>query len=156
MTGTPPFEIRPSSIHGLGAFAVAEIPAGSQIVEYVGEVITKSESLQRCQANNEYIFYLDERHDLDGSVAWNPARFINHSCGANCDAEHVDGRIWIIASRPIRAGEELTFNYGYDLDDYRDHPCNCGSPECAGYILAAEYEFPPLQRSATTGPETTC
>src|SRR6185436_12484213 len=72
----------------------------------------------------------DSRHDLDGEVAWNPARWLNHSCAPNCDAEWIEGRIWIVARRAIRAGEELTFNYGYDLEDYREHPCRCGSPDC--------------------------
>ena len=39
----------------------------------------------------------------------------------------------------LRAGEELTFNYGYDLEDYREHPCSCGSLECVGYIVAEEF-----------------
>jgi len=36
-----------------------------------------------------------------------------------------------VARRGIRAGEEITFNYGYDLEDYREHPCRCGSANCA-------------------------
>jgi hypothetical protein len=47
--------------------------------------------------------------------------------------------------RDIRAGEELTFNYGFDLDDYRDHPCRCGARECVGYIVAEEF-FPLVRR----------
>ena len=69
----------------------------------------------------------------------NPARFLNHSCAPNCEAELDDGRIWIVAKRDIKAGEELTFNYGYDLEDYRDHPCRCGVPECAGHIVVEEF-----------------
>ena len=48
-------------------------------------------------------------------------------------------RIWIIAAREIQAGEEITFNYGYDLVDYRDYPCRCGSPFCVGYMVAEEF-----------------
>jgi SET domain-containing protein len=44
-----------------------------------------------------------------------------------------------VARRYIRAGEEITFNYGYDLEDYREHPCRCGADGCAGYIVAAEF-----------------
>jgi SET domain-containing protein len=57
----------------------------------------------------------------------------------NCEAELDEGRIWIIALRHIRAGEELTFNYGYDLENYREHPCRCGAAECVGYIVAEEF-----------------
>jgi SET domain-containing protein len=130
---------RPSAIHGVGGFAKADIAAGTRVIEYVGEKITKAESLRRCESANEYIFSLDDAHDLDGNVPWNPARFLNHSCYPNCEAEPDGGRIWIAARRGIRAGEEITFNYGYDLEDYREHPCRCGVPECVGYIVAEEF-----------------
>lgn len=132
-------EFRASPIHGLGGFAAGPIAAGERVIEYVGQRITKQESLIRCEQNNEYIFSLDETHDLDGNVGWNPAKFINHSCAPNCDAEWADGRIWIVARRDIAAGEELTFNYGYELESFRDHPCHCGAAECAGYMVAEEY-----------------
>jgi SET domain-containing protein len=132
-------EFKGSRIHGLGGFAKAGIGKGTRIIEYVGERISKSESLSRCEKNNEYIFSLSEEEDLDGNVAWNPARFFNHSCEPNCEAELEDGRIWIVATRDIRAGEEITFNYGYDLVDYRDYPCRCGAPNCVGYIVAEEF-----------------
>jgi uncharacterized protein len=128
-----------SSIHGVGAFARGDICQGARIIEYVGERITKSESLRRCEKNNEYIFALDDEHDLDGNVAWNPARCLNHSCVPNCEARFEEGRIWVIATHDIAAGEELTFNYGYDLADYWDYPCRCGSRDCVGYIVAEEF-----------------
>ncbi len=130
---------RSSPIHGVGAFARQGIPPGTRVIEYVGERITKEESLRRCEQNNPYIFNFNEHEDLDGSVDWNPARFVNHSCAPNCDAELNDGQIWLVANRPIAAGEEVTFNYGFDLTDWRDYPCRCGSPDCVGYIVAEEF-----------------
>jgi SET domain-containing protein len=130
---------RKSSIHGTGAFAAREIPRQTRIIEYTGERISKSESLRRCEANNEFIFTLTETEDLDGSVDWNLARFINHSCEPNCDAEEIEEQIWIVANRDIRPGEELSFNYGFDLEDYQDHPCQCGTTACVGYIVAEEF-----------------
>ena len=130
---------RPSAIHGVGGFAKADLAAGTRVIEYVGEKITKAESLRRCESNNEYIFSLGDESDFDGNVPWNPARFLNHSCDPNCEAEWAGEHLWIIAKRDIRAGEELTFNYGYDLQDYREHPCRCGATGCVGYIVAAEF-----------------
>ena len=69
-------------------------------------------------------------------MAWNPARWLNHSCTPNGDAELIDGRIWIVVNRTIAAGEEVTFDYGHDGADYREHPCHCGAPDCLGFILA--------------------
>lgn len=140
---------RPSRIHGTGAFAAHAIAEGVRVLEYVGEIIDKQESLKRCEANNEYIFNLDDEHDVDGNVSWNPARLINHSCDPNCEAVFEEGRIWIVAARDITAGEELTFNYGFDLEDYRKYSCACGAPNCVGYIVAEEFfEHVRKQRAA--------
>src|SRR5262249_54118510 len=59
VTETARVVVRPSPIHGKGAFARTDIPAGIRVLEYIGERITKKESLRRCQGNNEYIFSLD-------------------------------------------------------------------------------------------------
>lgn len=152
----PLYELRTSTIQGTGAFAAAAIKEGARILAYIGERITKAESLVRCELNNHFIFNLDEQWDLDGAVPANPARFLNHSCAPNCDAELHGKRIWIVARRDIKQGEELTFNYGYDLQDYREHPCRCATPECVGYIVAEEF-FPDLRarhsQPAATGAE---
>jgi len=137
-------EFRQSPIHGIGGFARLFIPKGTRIVEYRGKKISKAESLRLCQQNNTYIFSLDDKHDLNGNVPWNPARFLNHSCDPNCEAIEENGRIWIVARRDIQPGEEITFNYGYDLQDYQEYPCNCGSPNCVGYIVAEEF-FPEVR-----------
>jgi SET domain-containing protein len=128
-----------SAIHGTGGFARKDIPRGTQIIEYLGERIDKAESLRRCEAGNQFIFQLDSATNLDGNVDWNPARFLNHSCAPNCDAELDNGRIWIIARQDIPAGQELTFNYGFSLEDYKEYPCACGAPSCVGYIVAEEF-----------------
>jgi hypothetical protein len=128
-----------SAIHGTGGFARTAIRKDTRIIEYVGERISKHESVLRCEQNNAFIFSLTDEYDLDGSVSWNPARFINHSCAPNCEAEKDDTRIWIIAIRDIQAGEEITFNYGYGLEDYKEYECHCGSPNCVGYMIAEEY-----------------
>ena len=138
---------KPSPIHGLGIFTKAPLRQGAHVLEYLGQRISKAESLRRCEANNEYIFALNSEQDLDGKVAWNPARFINHSCDPNCEAQMEDGRIWIVARRDIQPGEEITFNYAYDLEDYRDYPCRCGSPKCVGYMVAEEF-FPHVRANS--------
>jgi uncharacterized protein len=136
-----------SPIHGVGGFARKEVPAGTRILEYVGRRIDKRESLWQCQQNNEYLFTLNDQEDLDGNVPWNPARFINHSCAPNCDALLEKERIWLVANRCLKAGEEITFNYGFDLADYREYPCRCGAPDCVGYIVAEEF-FAHVRRQA--------
>ena len=133
------FEVRPSKIHGTGVFARVNIPEGTQVLEYVGERLSKEESLRRRQDGNFFIFTVTDEFDIDGDVEWNPARFINHSCAPNCEAQEEDEHIWIIALRDIAAGEELSFNYGYDLADYEDHQCQCGATACLGFMVAEEH-----------------
>jgi uncharacterized protein len=132
-------ESRESTIQGQGLFATHAIPAGARILKYIGERIDKAESLRRCEQGNHYIFTLDDEWDIDGSVAQNLARFANHSCLPNCETEVENGEVWIIAVREIAPGEEITYNYGYDLEEYKDYPCHCGSPDCLGYIVAEEF-----------------
>jgi uncharacterized protein len=138
-------EFRKSGIHGMGGFARVDIKEGTNVIEYVGRLIDKQESQRQCELENPYIFTINETHDLDGNVDWNPARFLNHSCSPNCEAQDDEGHIWIVASRDIKAGEEVTFNYNYDLEDYEEHPCRCGAANCIGYIVAEEF-FPELER----------
>lgn len=133
------WEIRPSKIHGTGVFARTNIPVETRVVEYVGERVSKDESERRRKTGNFFVFIVTDEFDIDGLVDWNPARFINHSCAPNCEAQEEDGHIWIYALRDIQAGEELTFNYGYDLQDYEDHPCRCGAPNCIGFMVAEEH-----------------
>lgn len=136
-----------SAIHGRGGYAARFIPGGTRIIEYTGERITKAEAVRREAARlrrlkrggdgSVYIFNLNQRYDLDGRTRRNPARLINHSCTPNCQAETIHGRIWIVARRDIEAGEELTFDYGFPLKEWSLHPCRCGAPRCAGYIVNA-------------------
>jgi SET domain-containing protein len=146
----PFIEFRPSDIHGMGGYARQPIPTGTRVIEYIGERIDKAEAARRCEAENYFIFTLDDEWDLDGDVPWNPARFLNHSCAPNCEAELDEGRIWIVTTRDIVQGEELSFNYGYDIADYEDHPCRCGASNCLGYMVAEEFFAEVRQRQATS------
>ena len=144
-TPDPLYEMRSSPIHGTGLFAVKEIQPGTRIVEYLGEKITKAESnrrglkrMEEAQEKGEgsvYIFELNKRHDIDGKVPYNDARFINHSCSPNCEAQNIRGHIWVIALKRMRPGVELSLDYGYALEHFLDHPCHCGASNCAGYIV---------------------
>lgn len=137
---------RNSTIHGRGVYAKVAIPDGTRVIEYLGERITKAECIRRedirlakiarGQDGCVYIFELNKRHDIDGSAAWNTARLINHSCEPNCRSEIIRGHIWITARRDIAPGEELTFDYGYSVTEWRHHPCRCGSAKCIGHIVA--------------------
>jgi SET domain-containing protein len=151
----PLYVVKQSSIHNRGVFAARGIVKGERVIEYAGEKITKAESHRRGMAHYHeasrtgngavYLFTLNKRYDLDGSMEWNVARLINHSCDPNCEAQIIRGRIWIVARRRISAGSELSFDYGFDLASWEDHPCRCGMEKCPGYIVARKHR-PKLRR----------
>jgi SET domain-containing protein len=158
-TFSPYIVIRKSRIHSNGVFAKQDIAAGTRIIEYVGEKLTKPQAIKRAdiflqrhardKANGAvYLFELNKRYDIDGDVPYNTAKNINHSCDPNCETDIIRGHIWIIAKRDIKKGEEITYNYGYGFDEYEDHQCLCGSHRCMGYILAEDH-WPKLKRRLT-------
>lgn len=139
-------EIRLSPIHGKGVFASRFIRKGTRIIEYLGERIDKKESNRRGLALFEeasksggasvYIFDVNEQWDLDGNKPFNHARLINHTCEPNTEMVNEEDRLFLFALRDIRKGEELSFDYGYDIEHFLDHPCRCGKPGCVGYIVS--------------------
>ena len=141
-------DVRNSEIHGRGVYAAADIANETQIIEYIGEYVDKDESEKRAWDQAAvaektgdaavYIFTLDKKWDIDGDVPWNDARLINHSCEPNCEAWIEGDQIFIYSLRDIKDGEELTFDYGFDIECYVDHPCLCGRPSCVGYIVSRE------------------
>ena len=148
---------RKSSVHGRGLFASQNIKKGSQIIEYVGDKVTKREGDRRAdkQINKAkkynkngmvYVFELNKRYDIDGDVTYNHARLINHSCNPNCEVVIDNNRLWISSIKNIKKNNELSYNYGYSYDtDYGEHKCKCGSSRCVGYILDEDY-WPKLKK----------
>lgn len=128
-----------SHIDGKGAFAAQPITQGTRIIEYTGERISRQEATERLAQGNVYVFFCNTRYDIDGNTPQNPARYINHSCDPNCESDIIAGRIWISALRDIREGEELSYDYGYELDGYEQRPCRCGAKNCCGYIVDTAY-----------------
>jgi hypothetical protein len=133
----PIYKVDTSRIHGRGLFAIPALAAGAPVADYCGERISKAESARRlATGTNIFIFELDSTHDLDGDQPENVARFANHSCEPNCEIIAESDNLRLRTLRPIAAGEELTFDYGYRLAAFPGHRCCCGAPTCAGFIVA--------------------
>ena len=140
-------QVRKSGVHGKGVFAVQPIAKGDLVIEYLGEVITWKEALRRhphdpSQPDHTFYFHIDDSRVIDGNVGGNASRWINHACEPNCEAEDDEGRIFLKALRPIKAGEELSFDYGLMIDERytpalkKRFECRCGSKTCRGTMLA--------------------
>ena len=86
-----------------------------------------------------YMFRMDKKHVIDATVSGNAARFINHSCDPNCYSRVLVAEnrkhIVIFASRLILKGEELTYDYKFDIEDESSKlECHCGTTNCKKYL----------------------
>ncbi|XP_040052872.2 histone-lysine N-methyltransferase EHMT1 isoform X2 [Gasterosteus aculeatus] len=131
-----------TSKKGWGVRAVQDIPQGTFVCEYVGEIISEAEAEMR--QNDTYLFSLDDKpqdlYCIDARFYGNISRFLNHMCEPNLFAcrvftTHQDLRfphIAFFASENIKAGEELGFNYGDHFWEVKSKSfsCECGSSMC--------------------------
>ena len=147
ISGGRRIQTRRSGVHGNGVFAVQDIAEGETLIEYKGEIISWKEALRRhphdpTQPQHTFYFHVDDDRVIDGNVDGNAARWINHSCEPNCEADEQKGRVFIKALRNIAAGEELNYDYGLIIDEpytkklLSEFPCWCGSADCRGTLLA--------------------
>ncbi len=143
-------QVRRSGVHGKGVFALQPIARGERIIEYTGEIIGWPEALRRhphdpADPNHTFYFSLgDGSRVIDAKVGGNAARWINHACEPNCQADESeeDERVFIKALRNLKPGEELFYDYGLVIDERytpklkREYECRCGSKRCRGTMLA--------------------
>ncbi|CAM6121078.1 unnamed protein product [Calypogeia fissa] len=132
-----------SNIHEWGLIALDQIEADDFIIEYVGELIrTKISDIreQRYESmgiGSSYLFRIDDEFVVDATRRGGLARFINHSCDPNCYTKiiTIEGqkKVVIYSKRLIQAGEELTYDYKFPLEE-KKITCCCGSARCRGFM----------------------
>ncbi|CAD5214716.1 unnamed protein product [Bursaphelenchus okinawaensis] len=133
-----------SKIQGLGLYAKRDIDMNSMIIEYVGEVIRSEvcearEKKYLAQNRGTYMFRIDDDWVIDATMKGSLARYVNHSCDPNCFTKRMkfndEEKIVIVSNRPIKAGEELSYDYMFELeDDQTKVPCLCGAPNCKKWM----------------------
>ena len=149
----PMFEARRSRIHGRGVYAIRRIRKGTRVIEYIGERISHEVADDRYDEKGSddghtFLFVVDDDTCIDAGVGGNAARFINHSCHANCETIIEDKRVFIDAIRTIQPGDELGYDYQLtwestdDPDELELYACRCGAPQCRGTML----DVTPLDR----------
>ncbi|MEX0930920.1 MAG: SET domain-containing protein, partial [Candidatus Paceibacterota bacterium] len=114
---------------GLGLITECDLQKGDLVIEYTGERISNDEANARA---NRYLFEINDTWTLDGSSRTNLARYINHSCRPNCEAEvdEAKKRIFIYARKKVKKGEELTYDYGKDHFNEYIKPKGCKCEKC--------------------------
>jgi len=139
--------VRRSNIHGKGVFATTFISKGSRIIEYKGKRIPEDAADEQYgddESTHTFLFLLENQIVIDANYHGNSARWINHSCDPNCEANEDNGRMYIDALRDLKPGEELTYDYNLVLEERytpalkRLYACGCGAKNCRGTILASK------------------
>ncbi len=143
-----PWRVRESPIHGRGVFAARAIRKGETVIEYRGKRMTWEEACEQPASDDAdpyhtFLFSLDDGRVIDAGIGGNAARWINHSCAPNCETHEDDrGRVFITARRPIREGEELSYDYRLAVEGKvgarmrKAYACRCGARRCRGTMLA--------------------
>jgi uncharacterized protein len=121
LNGKYPLLVKTSRIAGRGVFAVRDIPWGVKILQYQGQVIDDQEAAERAARGATAIMELGDGLNLDGFDQGNGAALINHSRRRpNCFLLREGRQVWIVAGiEGIRAGEELTYDYGSEYYPHR-------------------------------------
>ncbi|MFN5655516.1 MAG: SET domain-containing protein [Verrucomicrobiota bacterium] len=130
-------ETRPSAIAGRGLFARRDFVAGERLAPYRGP--TTKTPPGRPESGEVFALEVAAGLWLDGSGPDNPARWANHSCEPNADLiwHGAAEGAWLTSLRPLLAGEEITFDYGFSLAESLFNPCSCRTPGCIGRIIAS-------------------
>lgn len=151
---------------GWGLRAGEFIPAGSFIIQYLGEIFSiKSHEGQRrlakfANATCTYLMRISAKEVIDPSTKGNIARFINHSCDPNCITQkwNVLGEVavGIFATKDIEPNMELTFDYKFDVYKTPFLSCLCGAVNCKGYLGLLEPAPEQNQEENENQSESTC
>ena len=116
---------------GLGLFATMPIKKGTRIIRYFGPILD-SKIPAHDEIENKYLFELNGRWTIDGSVRKNLARYINHSCRPNAesDVRPRERKVFIRAIRNIEPGDEINYDYGTDYFKAYLKPIGCKCESC--------------------------
>lgn len=128
-----------SPIHGIGLFATRSFDAGEEVINVRGKILDE-------RTYGDWIFNFDPNKPF--GMHWiqvsphaylDPndfGKYLNHSCNPNVG---VRSRQTFAARRPIRRGEEVTFDYAMTDWDYFSFPCHCAEQECRGVVMGFRY-----------------
>ena len=116
---------------GLGLFATKGIKKGTKIIRYFGPLLD-SKKKKDDAIENKYLFELNNRWTIDGSVRENIARYINHACKPNAesDVKPRKRKVFIRAIKNIEPGEEISYDYGTDYFKAYLKPIGCKCDAC--------------------------
>ncbi|WFD19215.1 Histone deacetylase complex subunit [Malassezia caprae] len=159
---SPPLDVVYVGARGWGLVTPTALHKGQYLGQYCGELIYMEEAMRRAHSvyaarKNYYFIEYDASAGevIDAGLRGNKLRFVNHSCEPNCyfekwllsgseEGRNAEYQLALFALRDIRAGEEITYDYGWSafqpptLDEngqmISGERCLCGAPSCTGWL----------------------
>ncbi|MEX0651878.1 MAG: SET domain-containing protein [Candidatus Paceibacterota bacterium] len=119
--------IRAEKGAGLGLVTKRDFKKDDFVIEYIGPVLTAEEANKK---GGKYLFEINSKWTIDGTTRDNLARYINHSCKPNCEVDTSGKRVFVSAIKRIKAGEELTYDYGEEYFKEYIKPLGCKCSHC--------------------------
>jgi uncharacterized protein len=122
---------------GLGLFALKPFRRGEFIAYYSGPLIGNKRA---DELDNKYLFEVNARWTVDGSSRKNIARYVNHSCRPNAEADVKKRKILITAIKTIHPGDEITYNYGRDYFNafIKQRGCKCAACHQKKFVMRSK------------------
>ena len=137
----PDVIVAESQIHGLGVFATRDFTQNEIILAIDDTRVVDDEHPLRPEFG-EYGYHCDYLANNRTVLMRSPERHINSCCDPNTFVKTIDGIRHVVARRPIRSGEEITYDYIIDCHGGIVWQCSCGSGRCRRTIVSSFFELP--------------
>eukprot|EP01124_Arcella_intermedia_P010173 TRINITY_DN1670_c0_g1_i1.p1 TRINITY_DN1670_c0_g1~~TRINITY_DN1670_c0_g1_i1.p1 ORF type:complete len:189 (+),score=33.44 TRINITY_DN1670_c0_g1_i1:30-596(+) len=141
-------EIRESPCGGYGWFALEDLEEGEWVWRNQYSIprrFVKKKDLASLteEEGHQLLQHADDLYEVVSRDE--PNYYQNHSCDPTT---WFKGEEFMVTSRAVKKGEELTYDYCLSESDYDDpvfFTCSCGSPLCRGDISSEDYKRAELQ-----------
>ena len=127
---------------GLGLYATKPYRKREYVVAYRGRKLASAEADRLEARGSRYMFEINSRWTIDGSSRWNRARYVNHSCRPNAEADVKKRKILITAIKTINPGDEITYNYGRDYFNafIKERGCKCAACHQKKFVMRSTHK----------------
>ncbi|MGE3332592.1 MAG: SET domain-containing protein [Rhodospirillaceae bacterium] len=128
---------------GRGVFAVEPMCKGELVAVWGGRIVTQAVAEALPPEIRRYVVQVEDEQFLAPVEPIDAAELINHCCQPNCG---LSGQIALVALRPIRVGEEITFDYGTtDSSEFLSFSVSCGKSPCRKRLRPDDWQRPDVQ-----------
>jgi hypothetical protein len=129
-----PFAVRETHL-GKAVFAARPFADGERLVRFSGRRVSAARAGRRLEGAGDRFVQVgaDEYMGPSGRID----DLVNHSCAPNAGLRFGEDGVFLVAIRPIAAGEEVSWDYATTLSDPDwTLPCDCRSAGCRGTVAA--------------------